>query len=216
MTNWYAFVIVAAAVVSLFALLFELAKQRRTRVAQFFACTLIISVASLAYYRDALRKMLGGESENPPVTSSPLSTAPNHVPNPASASSRPIEVPSRQEWTPTDVIVEKGQTVTVKATGEVRFSDHDPLTGPDGEGKPCYPNPKIYRWTFPAQDLSCHSLLGRIGEEGTVFEIGSMRRFRADFSGRFYLGVNDNWFPDNSGSWWADVSVSAVQQADMH
>lgn len=213
MTSWVVLATVVGVVVAVFHFLLSATEHRKPRVATALVGAMILFFVVLIYYRDGLRRVFSGESANSTVVSPQPS---NPALNPTSASNRPIEVSSRQEWTPTNVIVEKGQTVTVKATGEVRFSDHDPLTGPDGEGKPCYPNPKIYRWTFPAQDLSCHSLLGRIGEEGTVFEIGSFRRFRADLSGRFYLGVNDNWFPDNSGSWWADVSVSAVQQADMH
>ena len=42
---------------------------------------------------------------------------------------------------------------------------------------------------------------------GRIFEVGASSRFYVETSGRLYLGVNDNFFGDNSGSWTAVVSV---------
>ena len=125
----------------------------------------------------------------------------------ASIGTTHLDVSGRKEWTSTGITVQEGQRVTITATGEVKFSHDDPPEGPNGGGKPCYPNPAIHRWTFPAPNLSCHSLLGRIGHDGTPFEIGRSTTFRATASGLLYLGVNDNFFGDNSGSWTVVVTV---------
>lgn len=122
-------------------------------------------------------------------------------PNPLS-----ISIPANRPWTPTGIVVSEGQLVTIKADGEIIVSDHNPPQTPNGTGKACYPNPEIHYWHFPAQNLSCSSLIGRIGDL-TPFEVGSSRQFRAESSGPLWLGVNDNWFPDNRGSWEATIFV---------
>jgi hypothetical protein len=122
-------------------------------------------------------------------------TTPNSPPNPLS-----ISIPATRPWTPTGIIVEEGQIVTVRAAGKIIVSDHNPPMSPDGTGKACWPNPSIHYWHFPAQNLSCSSLIGKIGD-GEPFEVGSSQQFRATTLGLLSLGVNDNWFADNHGSW---------------
>jgi hypothetical protein len=61
---------------------------------------------------------------------------------------------------------------------------------------------------FVAPGLPCWSLIGRIGQSGTIFEVGSSKSFVAASSGEVYLGVNDNYFGDNSGSWTASISIT--------
>jgi hypothetical protein len=81
------------------------------------------------------------------------SIQPRSVQNPLS-----ISVPSTMPWTQTNVLVKAGQVVTITAKGKVVFSDHDPLTGPEGQGRACDPPRHGY---FPAPALSCHSLIGQ-------------------------------------------------------
>ena len=53
------------------------------------------------------------------------------------------------------------------------------------------------------------ALIGKIGEEGKPFTIGSMRTpVIAEESGKLYLGVNDNNFKDNIGA--LDVFVKVI------
>lgn len=44
---------------------------------------------------------------------------------------------------------------------------------------------------------------------GTPFEVGSSSTFTASAAGEFFLGVNDNNFGDNVGSWTATITVSS-------
>jgi hypothetical protein len=115
-------------------------------------------------------------------------------------------IPATKPWTPTNVLLRAGQFVTIEARGEIIVSDHTPPQTPNGTGKACYPDPGIHYWHFPAQNLSCSSLIGRIGDL-TPFEVGSSKQFRAESSGPLWLGVNDNWFPDNSGNWEVTIFV---------
>ncbi len=121
-----------------------------------------------------------------------------------------INVPGSQPWTDTGVDVKAGDLLSIDASGGIRFSVGGPLGGPDGDGVDCHHlGVEIHRWTFPDADLSCHSLIGRIRLSGPIFGVGSTARFRASGEGRLYLGVNDNFFPDNLGNWTAYVSLES-------
>jgi hypothetical protein len=58
-----------------------------------------------------------------------------------------------------------------------------------------------------AAELPCWSLIGRVGPSGAPFEVGSKITMTAAAAGEFYLGVNDNFFGDNSGAWSATITV---------
>ncbi len=121
-----------------------------------------------------------------------------------------VVLPGGQPWTDTGLDLTQGQTIRVSASGTIVFSRSDPRPeGPNGSGVACYQNGNTYAVPFIAGDLPCHSLLGRIGTSGRIFEIGAERQFRAGGSGRLYLGINDNFFPDNSGNWTAEVVIDA-------
>ena len=71
------------------------------------------------------------------------------------------------------------------------------------------------RAPYVAPQLRCHSLIGRIGLSGPSFEVGSAGRFQAQLAGRLHLGVNDNYFPDNTGNWVAAISVQSAGPRTM-
>lgn len=133
------------------------------------------------------------------------------------ASVKTVTVIGNQPWTDTGVDLNAGETVSVSANGSVSFSRGGQAIGPQGDQPSCavFHNPRV---PYVARDLRCHSLIGRIGSLGTFFEVGSSTQFRAPVTGRLYLGVNDNFFPDNSGNWTAVISeqgsgpVTAVTQ----
>ena len=126
-------------------------------------------------------------------------------------SSVSIIVPGNQPWTATGVNLKQGELFSVTASGGVAFSAGSPPEGPGGDPQDCMTlanGPSGWRaQAFVANNLPCYSLLGRIGEEGAIFEIGTGSTLKSRSSGRLYLGVNDNYFPDNSGSWKANISV---------
>lgn len=51
-------------------------------------------------------------------------------------------------------------------------------------------------------------LLGRIGKDGTPFVIGSETEVTAVNEGRLYLGINDDFFDENAGSFEVVINVS--------
>ena len=118
-----------------------------------------------------------------------------------SSRDRLITVPARQAWTDTGIDVKTGDVVRFSAEGTV-------LRGPGQEDGPAgeMNSPMNDRRPVPARPAG--ALIGRIGmSPSDVFFIGDDRgSFRVRTSGRLYLGVNDNYYADNSGSFEVRVS----------
>lgn len=133
--------------------------------------------------------------------------------NPAKAPSSPrgveVTVPSRQPWTDTGIGIGAGDSVSIGATGmiQVTTDGHVPPQPPSGTKPSCDIVSPGVSVPFVAPSLPCWSLIGRIGEGGAIFEVGSSASFRATTSGKLHLGVNDNFFGDNSGNWTAKVTL---------
>jgi hypothetical protein len=130
-----------------------------------------------------------------------------------------IRVGGNGNWTDSGLNVRVGDTVTVLAGGLVKvvIDSHIPRIPPmppAGYQPSCT---VANRWygpfsgtsirNFPALNLPCWSLIGRVGTQGTIFEIGPEKRFHATASGELYLGINDDNVADNSGAWTASIAV---------
>jgi hypothetical protein len=113
---------------------------------------------------------------------------------------RVITVPARQVWTDTGIDVTTGDVIRFTAEGTVTWSPGQ-QDGPAGEMN----SPINDRRTIPGRPAG--ALIGRIGTSASdVFFIGDDRGgFRVRTSGRLYLGVNDNSYLDNSGSFQVRV-----------
>jgi len=98
-------------------------------------------------------------------------------------------------WTDTSVDVRAGQTIYFEATGEIRWG-RDRRDGPEGENNSPR-NPKR-----PMPNRSAAGLIGKIGRDSAdYFFIGAEQGpIRVRTTGRLYLGVNDDFFNDNSGT----------------
>jgi hypothetical protein len=123
-----------------------------------------------------------------------------------------IAVQATQPWTDTGLDLAPGASVSITASGTIKISKpNTPKTpagdpnciGFDGKKK----DPAAEYWLTPG--LTCWSLVGRIGEDGAPFQVGTSLSFTVETGGRFYLGVNDEKgkFQDNSGSWSVDITV---------
>ena len=122
-----------------------------------------------------------------------------------------LTVPGTQQWTDTKVAVSSGDLLGITAKGQVYIDPSYPQ-GPDGDPS-CTPavNYSSAAASFPAPDLACWSLVGRIGS-GPPFEVGSAVTVTAT-SGELYLGVNDGDFSDNSGSWAVRIKIGGMPPA---
>jgi hypothetical protein len=120
---------------------------------------------------------------------------------PLSARDRVVTVAARQAWTDTGIDLRVGDVIRFTAEGNV-------LRGPGQEDGPAgeMNSPINDRRPIPARPAG--ALIGRIGTaSGDVFFIGGDRgAFRVRTAGRLYLGINDHYFVDNSGSFEVRVS----------
>lgn len=107
---------------------------------------------------------------------------------------RVVNVDGRTAWTDTGVDVRSGQDVRFAATGQVRW-------GPNRRDGAAGERNSPYNTGRPMPDRNAAALIGKIGEQGDPFLIGGntdLLRMRG--TGRLYLGINDDYLPDNSGS----------------
>jgi len=97
-------------------------------------------------------------------------------------------------WSDTSVDVRGGQTIYFEARGEIRWG-RDRRDGPEGESNsPRNPN-------RPMPNRPAAALIAKIGSASTdYFFVGDEQGpIRVRDTGRLYLGVNDDFFNDNSG-----------------
>ena len=122
-----------------------------------------------------------------------------------SVTSSPISVNLMSPYTATGIYVSKGDSITIKAYGEMNFytggCDNLCVTTPAGA--------TCYETDFYDNDLPCWSLFAQI-YAGEPFKVGNYVEDRiADVSGELYLGVNDevSAYGDNTGYWGAVITI---------
>lgn len=117
-----------------------------------------------------------------------------------------VSVASDVAWTDAGIDVLEGYDISFSASGLV-YDDlggkPDQRFGPDGvedtEGQ---------HTGDPFRQFNHAALVGRIGEGGEPFLVGSEGELTATTDGRLYLGVNDGYFEDNGGTFEVDVSLA--------
>jgi hypothetical protein len=110
-----------------------------------------------------------------------------------------ITVSASQAWTSTGITVRQGQTLTFNTSGEIQLSgDGNDKATPAGSttGK------HAQRAAMPRELAG--ALIGKIGN-GRPFGIGNQTSIVAPASGVLFLGVNDDSFNDNQGSYQVTV-----------
>jgi hypothetical protein len=114
-----------------------------------------------------------------------------------------LTVSGATEWTSSGLTLSAGDRIGITAAGTVHIDPAYPV-GPGGTAS-CTPakNYPTSTTAFPGPTAPCWSLVARIGN-GTAFEVGTSAQFIAT-AGVLYLGVNDNNFADNSGSWRVNI-----------
>ena len=117
------------------------------------------------------------------------------------ANAAPITVPANQAWTQTGTFVNAGDVIKISASGVISIGAGWPPMAPSGGAPNCGA-----RGGFPAGQLPCWSLIGKIGD-GPIFEVGNGRTLRVPNSGELLLGVNDDILGDNGGNWVATIRV---------
>jgi hypothetical protein len=115
---------------------------------------------------------------------------------------RQLSVPGTSSWTVSGVQLARGQRFSVHATGAVTSTGGGPRVGPDGA-----PEPHPGAGVLPGADHHA-ALIGRIGDAGTPFLVGSSFQGAAAAPGVLVLGVNDLGVHDNGGAFQASIDVA--------
>ncbi|HSL22148.1 MAG TPA: hypothetical protein VK886_11470 [Vicinamibacterales bacterium] len=126
----------------------------------------------------------------------PGTTASTAQPAPPGA----IVVAGNQQWTPTGLIVRRGETIRFSATGHVQLSGDSndraqPAGAFSGRKTPGSPMPEAITG----------ALIARIGE-GKPFGIGDLPSVQMPESGPLHLGINDDYVGDNTGQFNVQVT----------
>lgn len=111
----------------------------------------------------------------------------------ASSEERTIRVRADEQWTETGIYVRAGDRLEFRAEGYVSWGSG--RGGPDGGSGGGY-----FR---PVTGAGVGALIGQVGRE--VFFIGERASLRAPDDGELRLGVNDDKFTDNDGSFRVEV-----------
>lgn len=107
---------------------------------------------------------------------------------------RTVTVDARTQWVDTGVVVRAGQEVMFVASGQVRW-------GPNRRDGAAGERNSPFNAGRPMPDRNAAALIGKIGENGDPFFIGDDRApIRVRGAGRLFLGINDDYLQDNSGS----------------
>jgi hypothetical protein len=147
------------------------------------------------------------------ATAAPTSAATPATTVPAAATT--IRINPREIWTPTRIVLKKGENVTITATGYTHFGT-PPIARIDPDGIPRGPKCAAARaqarqragaGSWPAPLLKCWSLIGKIGSF-PPFAIGRTQSFGAGAGGRLLVGVNDDQLGDNAGGWVVSIRRS--------
>jgi hypothetical protein len=113
---------------------------------------------------------------------------------PSGLREREVSVDSWVAWKDSGVEVRSGQNVYFSASGRVRWGPNR-QDGPGGERN----SPRNDARPLPNRPGA--ALIGRIGDSNEFFFIGDEQgAVRMRSSGRLYLGVNDDFLKDNTGS----------------
>jgi hypothetical protein len=118
---------------------------------------------------------------------------------PSGMREREVSVDSWVAWKDTGIEVRAGQALYFEATGRVRWGPNR-QDGPGGEhGSP-------HNASRPIPNRPAAGLIGRVGDTDDYFFIGDEKGpVRVRSSGRLYLGVNDDYLKDNTGSFRVTV-----------
>ena len=152
--------------------------------------------------------------DNPPTEKSAnvqTATKPTSTPTPSSREST-VTVPLIIPWTNTNIQVNAGQTLTIHATGKgvwknvaqsypKAYEECDPDGTPPVDSADYNSNISSYQ----CPDAHKGALIGKIGQNGTPFPVGSNYSQVMNQAGILYLGVND-MKPEVDSSAWRDNS----------
>jgi hypothetical protein len=122
----------------------------------------------------------------------------------AAVKSRTVEVLGQEGWKDTGIQVNKGDRLSLTATGGVEWETGSRV-GPEGSSSKLKPYP--WRPAYPVADIGAGGLIAKIGS-GAPFRVGKTVTVTTSDTGELFLGINDNNFEDNKGGFVVDVTLN--------
>jgi hypothetical protein len=113
-----------------------------------------------------------------------------------------ITISAGQAWTDTGIDIDPSTTIEIVAEGQINVDRNRPA-GPDGE----FNNLNLGKSTFPVPNKGAGALIARVrysdGRNSKALFIGSRGFIKPETneSGRLYIGINDDYLQDNTGSY---------------
>jgi hypothetical protein len=114
---------------------------------------------------------------------------------------RTITIPANKQWTNAGTDVRRGQVVHFRASGNVALSKN-----PGDNGTPAGANDGRMAGNSPLPGVTGGMLIGRVNS-GQPFAIGAQADVTMPANGRLYLGINDDYVPDNTGNFVVQMSI---------
>lgn len=116
-----------------------------------------------------------------------------------------VRVDSRENWNQTGIFVRAGDMITIHADGTIQLSDNPSDIADPGGARNNRRAPNA-----PIASAPAGALIARIGDSSPIL-IGSNGTIAsAPATGRLFLGVNDDHFPDNGGEFRVTVDVDST------
>ncbi len=116
-----------------------------------------------------------------------------------------ITIPANQAWIDTGIDLKSAASLEIFAEGQISF-DGQRTTGPDGDRNAVASNAK-----YPVPNTGVGALIWKIryltGKDSRNFYGGARQQVKtgATEAGRLFLGINDDYLRDNSGSYRVTV-----------
>jgi len=137
---------------------------------------------------------------NPPAASTPVPTTGGAAPR-AVRRGNAIVVPGNQPWVDSGIRVRSSDQVSFHVTGQVSVAQGQAPTGPEGRTGEVSDK-------YPMPTMQAGALIGRVGN-GPLFPIGTQTTpIQMPADGVLYLGVNDDFYGDNTGAFLVTVLVN--------
>jgi len=108
-------------------------------------------------------------------------------------SGRGMLIPADQPWTDTGIHVRAGDVFRIDANGSINWG---PNRTDDANGEVNSP----YNANRPLPNRAAGALIGRIGNAEPFFIGSGIQSLRAGSTGQLYIGINDDFLRDNSGT----------------
>lgn len=117
----------------------------------------------------------------------------------ATLAEKSVSVAAAADWTSTEIRVQKGQRISISASGEIDLGDNK-RSGPAGQAS------DDRRKLIP--DRPTGALIAVVGDDNDdFFYVGNSSEFVARHNGILFLSVNEGNLKDNSGAFTARVKV---------